>query len=385
MAPAQPTFSDLEASSGRVTRRRRFLGLLDSKIPWGAWAARVEPHYPKAGGGRPPVPLGTMLRMYVAQVAFQLSDEGTEDALWDSAAVRSFVGCGDSVPDATTLCRFRSLLAANGLGRALLDELNASLEAEGLRMSAGTIVDATFVEAPSSTKNARKQRDPEAHQAKKGQNWHFGYKAHVGVDAVAGTVHTLEVTAANVSDLARAASLVRPGDADVWADSGYTGVSKWVGGTPAASARWHVARRKKSVPESERPQESMLASARALASMPSTRSRTSSACAGPGTGARRRWRTSSMPRSPSRTACSPRAGRPCRGRRPARRTACACAPSSWGSSGRPPRQRRGRGGAPWPPDMGGTRQKSPGGPSRAGFSAPAREGLQPRATCSLFS
>ena len=222
----------------------------------------MEPHYPKPGNGRPPVPLGTMLRMHVVQVAFTLSDEGTEDALWDSAAARSFVGCGDAVPDATTLCRFRSLLAANGLGRALLDELNASLEAEGLRMSAGTIVDATFVEAPSSTKNARKQRDPEAHQAKKGQNWHFGFKAHVGVDAMTGTVHTLEVTAANARDLACAASLVRPGDADVWADSGYTGVSKWVEGTPAASARWHVARRKKSVPEAERPQESMLASVR---------------------------------------------------------------------------------------------------------------------------
>lgn len=262
MAPAQPTFSDLEASSGRVTRRRRFLSLLDEKIPWDAWAARVGPHYPKAGNGRPPVPLGTMLRMYVVQVAFTLSDEGTEDALWDSAAARAFVGCGDAVPDATTLCRFRSLLAANGLGKALFDELNASLASEGLRMSAGTIVDATFVEAPSSTKNAKGSRDPEAHQAKKGQNWHFGYKAHAGVDAEAGTVHTLEVTAANVSDLAEAASLVRPGDADVWADSGYTGVSRWVEGAPAASARWHVARRKKSVPEAERPQESMLASAR---------------------------------------------------------------------------------------------------------------------------
>ena len=262
MAPAQPTFSDLEASSGRVTRRRRFLFLLDEKIPWDAWAARVGPHYPKAGNGRPPVPLGTMLRMYVVQVAFTLSDEGTEDALWDSAAARAFVGCGDAVPDATTLCRFRSLLAANGLGKALFDELNASLASEGLRMSAGTIVDATFVEAPSSTKNAKGSRDSEAHQAKKGQNWHFGYKAHASVDAEAGTVHTLEVTAANVSDLAEAASLVRPGDAGVWADSGYTGVSRWVEGAPAASARWHVARRKKSVPEAERPQESMLASAR---------------------------------------------------------------------------------------------------------------------------
>lgn len=232
MALAQPTFSDLEASSGRMTRRRRFLELLDSRIPWDAWAARVEPFYPRAGGGRPPVPLGTMLRMYVVQVAFQLSDEGAEDALWDSAAARSFVGCGDAVPDATTLCRFRSLLAANGLGRALLEELNASLAAEGLRMSAGTIVDATFVEAPSSTKNARRARDPEAHQAKKGQNWHHGFRAHVGLDAEAGTVHTLEVTAANVSDLAKAAALVREGDADVWADAGYVGVAGWVGGHP---------------------------------------------------------------------------------------------------------------------------------------------------------
>ena len=262
MALAQPTFSDLEASSGRMTRRRRFLELLDSRIPWDAWAARVEPFYPRAGGGRPPVPLRTMLRMYVVQVAFQLSDEGTEDALWDSAAARSFVGCGDAVPDATTLCRFRSLLSSNGLGRALFEELNASLAAEGLRMSAGTIVDATFVEAPSSTKNARRARDPEAHQAKKGQNWHHGFKAHVGLDAEAGTVHTLEVTAANVSDLAKAAALVREGDSDVWADAGYVGVAGWVGGTPAEAARWHVARRKRSVPEGEGPAESMLASVR---------------------------------------------------------------------------------------------------------------------------
>lgn len=263
MSPVtQPTFSDLETSSGRVTRRRRFLELLDGKIPWDAWAARVEPFYPKAGNGRPPVPLRTMLRMYVVQVAFQLSDEGTEDALWDSLSARSFVGCGDEVPDATTLCRFRSLLAANGLGRALFEELNASLAAEGLKMSAGTIVDATFVESPSSTKNAGRARDPEAHQAKKGQNWHFGYKAHVGVDAEAGTVHALEVTAANEHDLTQVARLVREGDTDGWADSGYTGLARWVEGTHAAEMDWHVARRKRSVPEAERPLESMLASAR---------------------------------------------------------------------------------------------------------------------------
>ena len=178
MDKSQPTFSDLELQGcRRVTRRRRFLDLLDEKVPWGAWAARVEPFYPKAGGGRPPVPLGTMPRMYAVQVAFDLSDEGAEDAVTDSRAVRAFVGCGES-PDATTLCKFRRLLEDNGLGRALFEELSASLEAEGLRMSTGTIVDATFVEAPSSTKNARRARDPEARSSKKGKNWHFGYKAH---------------------------------------------------------------------------------------------------------------------------------------------------------------------------------------------------------------
>lgn len=262
MDKSQPTFSDLELQGcRRVTRRQRFLDLLDEKVPWGAWAARVEPFYPKAGGGRPPVPLGTMLRMYAVQVAFDLSDEGAEDAVTDSRAVRAFVGCGES-PDATTLCKFRRLLEDNGLGRALFEELNASLEAEGLRMSTGTIVDATFVEAPSSTKNARRARDPEARSSKKGKNWHFGYKAHVGVDAEAGTVHTLRVTPANAGDLSQAAALVRPGDTDVWADAGYVGVAGWLGGCASPSAEWHVARRKGSVPGGERPAESLLASTR---------------------------------------------------------------------------------------------------------------------------
>ena len=262
MDHSQPTFSDLEMQGARrVTRRERFLTLLDSMIPWDAWRARVEPLYPRAGAGRPPVPVETMMRMYVVQVAFQLSDEGTEDALTDSRAARSFVGCAES-PDATTLCKFRRLLEENGLGRALFEELNASLARRGLAMSAGTIVDATFVESPSSTKNASRARDPQAHQAKKGSNWHFGYKAHVGVDAEAGTVHTLVVGPANESDLRRAAALVRPGDTDVWADAGYTGVAGWAGDGPAAAAEWHVARRKSAVPPGERPSESLLASTR---------------------------------------------------------------------------------------------------------------------------
>ena len=261
MDHSRPTFADLEAQGRRPSRFRRFLEELDGWIPWGAWAARVDPFYPKAGNGRPPVPLETMLRMYALQVAYQLSDEAAEDWLCEVAAARSFVGCTAS-PDATTLCRFRHLLEEHGLGRELFEELNASLEEGGVRMCVGTIVDATFVESPSSTKSARKERDPEGHQSKKGQNWHFGYKAHVGVDAESGTVHSLEVTAANASDLSQAAALVREGDSDVWADAGYTGVARWVEGTPVAGAEWHVARRKGSVPEAERPAESLLASVR---------------------------------------------------------------------------------------------------------------------------
>lgn len=140
--------------------------------------------------------------------------------------------------------------------------MSASLAAEGLRLSTGTIVDAAFVEAPSSTKNARRARDPEARSSKRGKNWHFGYKAHVGLDAEGGTVHALVVTPANASDLSQAAALVRPGDTDVWADAGYVGVAGRLGGCASPSAEWHVARRKGSVPEGERPAESLLASTR---------------------------------------------------------------------------------------------------------------------------
>lgn len=365
MDKSQPTFSDLELQGcRRVTRRQRFLDLLDEKVPWGAWAARVGPFYPKAGGGRPPVPLGTMLRMYAVQVAFDLSDEGAEDAVTDSRAVRAFVGCGES-PDATTLCRFRRLLEDNGLGRALFEELNASLEAEGLRMSTGTIVDATFVEAPSSTKNARRARDPEARSSKKGKNWHFGYKAHVGVDAEAGTVHTLRVTPANASDLSQAAALVRPGDTDVWADAGHVGVAGWLGGCASPSAEWHVARRKGSVPGGERPAESLLASTRsrvehafhALKDLPGfrkTRCRASP-----------RSRTACTPPSPRRTPCSPRGPRGPRGLRPARRTRGTPGRPCWACCGRP----RGRPRAP----------AGPLGPPGVFFAPPAPRGTPPPA------
>lgn len=260
------SLSDYERStSKRATRRQRFLEQLDARVPWERWEALVEPLYPKPGNGRPPVELGTMPGMYVVQVAFQLSNEGAEDALMDSRVVRAFVGC-EEPPDATTLCRFRHLLEANRLGEAMFAELNAALAEEGLGMSAGTIADAAFVESPSSTKNARKSRDPEARRGKKGKNWHFGYKAHVGVDAESGTVHTLEVSPANESDLARGYALLRAGDEDVWADAGYVGIGgreEFVGdglGKGTASMAPGIAGRRGSVPPGEKPSESLLAS-----------------------------------------------------------------------------------------------------------------------------
>lgn len=264
----QMSLSDYEYStSRRVTRRQRFLEQLDARVPWERWEALVEPFYPKPGNGRPPVELATMLRMYVVQVAFQLSDEGTEDALVDSRAVRAFVGC-EEPPDATTLCRFRRLVEDNRLGEAMFAELNAALAEEGVGISAGTIVDATFVESPSSTKNARKERDPEARQGRKGGVWHFGYKAHAGVDAESGTVHTLEVSPANESDLAHAYGLLRAGDEALWGDAGYVGLGgrpEFAGdaqGKGTAGMELHVARRRGSVPPSEKPSEGLVASTR---------------------------------------------------------------------------------------------------------------------------
>jgi IS5 family transposase len=265
---AQPTFSDLElAASGRTTRRQAFLDRLEGAVPWERWERACERVRPRPGGrGRPAVPTSVLLRMYVLQVAFNLSDVGAEEALLDSRSMAAFVGCGADVPDSTTLCRFRHAVEGAGVGRELFRTLNESLAESGARMSGGTIVDATFVEAPSSTKNASSGRDPEAHQAKKGNNWHFGYKAHIGVDAETGLVHSLETTAANVADVAEAHLLVRPGDETVWADAGYTGVAARdeVAGDPAlAGVEWRVAMRRSKVTEEQKPGERALASARA--------------------------------------------------------------------------------------------------------------------------
>ena len=241
----QRSFSDLEyAAKKKLTRRDRFLAEIDSVTPWGKLHKLIEPFYPKAAGaGRPPIGLARMLRMYVAQQCFGLSDEGIEDAIYDSQAIRGFVGIDlnrESAPDATTLLKFRRLLEANGLTRQIFDTINGHLAEKGLMMREGTIVDATLIAAPPSTKNQDKQRDPEMHQSKKGNDWHFGMKAHIGVDATSGLVHTVIGTAGNVADVTQAHALLHGDEIAALGDAGYQGVEKR-DENQGKSVTWYVA------------------------------------------------------------------------------------------------------------------------------------------------
>lgn len=227
----QTSFSELEyASKKKQTRRDRFLADIEAITPWTSLVSVISSHYPASGGrGRPPIGLERMLRMYVAQQCFGLSDEGIEDALYDSQAIRRFVGIDlsrEAAPDATTLLKFRRLLEEHQLTTAIFSAINAHLAEQGLFMRAGSIVDATLIAAPSSTKNADGKRDPEMHSTKKGNQWHFGMKAHIGVDAQSGSVHTLIGTAANVHDITQAHTLLHGEEADVFGDAGYQGVEK---------------------------------------------------------------------------------------------------------------------------------------------------------------
>lgn len=202
----QMSFSDAEyASKKKLTRRDRFLAEVQAVTPWSALVAAIAPIYPKGDGrGRPPIGVGRILRMYFAQQCFGLSDEGIEDAIDDSQAIRNFVGIDlnrEAAPDATTLLKFRRLLEKHNLTRRIFDEINTHLASKGLMMLEGTIVDATLIAAPPSTKNRDEKRDPKMHQSKKGKTWHFGMKAHIGVDAETGLAHMLVTTAGNVSDV----------------------------------------------------------------------------------------------------------------------------------------------------------------------------------------
>src|SRR5882724_8188717 len=211
---------------GRKSKRELFLDEMDAVVPWGALLSLVEPYYPKAGNGRRPVGLGIMLRTYFVQQWFNLSDPGVEEALYDSAALRRFVGVDlgrAPAPDETSVCRFRHLLETHDLGGAVLDAVNYHLASKGIRITTGTIVDATIIHAPSSTRNRSGERDPEMHQTRKGNQWYFGLKAHIGVDSKEGVVHSVCTSAASVADKHMLPDLLHGEERKVWGDGGYQG------------------------------------------------------------------------------------------------------------------------------------------------------------------
>ncbi len=224
--------------------------MMDQTVPWARWVSLIEPFYYSGKKGRKPKPVETMLRMYLLQAWFSLSDEGVEDAIYDSYAMRTFMGLDfavEQVPDATTLLGFRHLLEKHQLGEKLFESQNQIFDEQGWIMRGGTIVDATIIAAPSSTKNASGARDPQMRQTKKGNQWYFGMKAHTGVDAGTGYVHSVTATAASVHDLDEITNLVRDDDQVVYADAGYQGVQKRpdvVGDEHLGGVEFRVAARK---------------------------------------------------------------------------------------------------------------------------------------------
>jgi len=244
----QQTFTDIEyGKRKRTTKREEFLKIMEEIIPWEEWIEYIRPHYYKGERGRKPRgieimlkmyllqiwfnPRGIeiMLKMYLLQIWFNLSDEMVEDSIYDSYAMRKFMGIDftrEQAPDATTLLKFRRIIEENRIGEKLFNAIQYVLEQGGCIMRGGSIVDATIISSPSSTKNEKKERDPDMHQTKKGGQWYFGMKCHVGADAGSGYVHTIEATAANVHDVTQAYKLIRKDDEVVYGDSGYLGIQK---------------------------------------------------------------------------------------------------------------------------------------------------------------
>ena len=210
------------------TKKKEFLTQIDRIIPWGEWIALTKPHYYKGERGNKPYDLELMLRIYLLQNLYDLSDEGTVAEVIDSRAFSEFCGVDSSnqVPNGDTLGRFRNLLTKNGLQEKFFAQVVSMLMDRGLILKKGTIVDSTIISAPSSTKNKEKKRDPDAHQVKKGNTWHFGYKAHIGVDAESGLVHTVKGTAANVHDVTQTSALLTGDEEVAYGDSGYLGADK---------------------------------------------------------------------------------------------------------------------------------------------------------------
>lgn len=252
----QMTFSDYEYSlRKRKTKREEFLDIMNEIIPWEEWIEFVRPYYPNGRRGRPTKGIEKMLRMYLLQIWFNLSDEGVEDAIYDSYAFRKFMNIDfmeEQVPDATTLLKFRHLLEENHLGEEFFKAINRVMEATGHIMHGGTIVDAAIISAPSSIKNVEKKRDPEMHQTKKGNEWKFGMKCHIGVDSGSGLVHTVTVTSANVHDITETHKLLREDDTVVYGDSGYIGIEKRdeiKNNEHFNKIDFHINRRPKSLPQ----------------------------------------------------------------------------------------------------------------------------------------
>ena len=229
--------------SVRKTRKAIFLEQMDRVVPWSRLVDLIAPHYPAGRTGRPPFELETMLRTHFLQQWFNLSDPAMEEAFFDTPLYRAFVGLADNVrlPDESTILRFRHRLEKHGLATQMLAEINTILLERGLMLKEGSAVDATLIAAPSSTKNKDKARDPEMHSSQKGNQWYFGMKAHIGVDADSGLVHTVRCTSGNEHDITQAHRLLHGHEKSVWADAGYQGVEKRPGADPAVT--WHVAMR----------------------------------------------------------------------------------------------------------------------------------------------
>lgn len=227
---SQLTFAEAEyATKKRKTKREVFLERMEALIPWARLEKKIARYYPKNGpqGGRPVYLLSSMLRVHCLQLFYNLSDPGMEDALYEVESMRRFAGLSlDRLPDETTILNFRRLLERHGLGKKLFNEINGHLGELGLVLKEGTIVDATIIAAPSSTKNKQGERDPEMHQVKKGNAWHFGMKMHIGVDESLGLIHSVETTPAHVADVAMTDQLLHGAEKNVWGDAGYQGVEK---------------------------------------------------------------------------------------------------------------------------------------------------------------
>lgn len=227
----------------KKTRKREFLQDMEQVVPWAALVERIAPYYPEGRSGRPPFSLETMLRVHFMQQWFSFSDPAMEEAFFDTPLYREFAHLQEfeRVPDESTILRFRHRLEKHKLADAILEEVNALLSERGLLLKTGTVVDATLIAAPSSTKNQDKERDPEMHSSKKGQQMYFGMKAHIGADADTGVVHTVRGTSGNVHDVTEGNSLLHGEETQAYGDAGYQGVDKRSDANP--KVQWHVAMR----------------------------------------------------------------------------------------------------------------------------------------------